>query len=106
MRILIPAAAALTMVMAVSTVSVVPAQAAPNLQCNSPFNKKVLTATSVRCQKKKSNFSSRQAAGDAANNWLTKASCNAHKNTPTKQIWRKSNGKWVAKVKFICAAIT
>ncbi len=91
---------------AASSLQALPAQAASNLQCNAPFNKKVLTNTTVRCQKKLSNFSSASAARNAARGWRSSASCNAHQSTPKTKVWQKSNGKWAARVKFLCARIT
>lgn len=95
-----------TSIATVGGMQITSASAANNFQCSAPFNKKVLSSNSVRCQKKSSNFSSRGDARDAANGWLSSASCNGHQSIPKKKVWKNSNGKWAARVKFICTHIT
>ena len=91
---------------AASSMQVLPAQANANLQCNAPFNKKVLSSTTVRCQKKLTNFSSENDARIASRSWRSSVGCNAHQTSPKIKVWQKSNGKWAARVKFLCARIT
>jgi len=78
---------------------------AQNLKCQNGFHKVATYSNSIKCKKAKNGFPTRQRANGKANVWMNNASCNAHMSPPKKQISKK-NGKWKAKVTFICANIT
>ena len=78
---------------------------AEHLQCHGGFDKTATYAGSIKCKRVHDRFQFQHQAQKAANHWVKIASCNAHMSSPQKKVWKK-DGRWKARVTFICANIS